>query len=274
MKRLWILLLTIVTPAVVSALPLGNPWDPGLYTQGVIWKNDCSCDWRDMWSVRAGYYGDFVFDRHMEIENHQSDVFRTRINSQAGIIALNLWNRADVFSTLGTTQLNLVYRLKGLPGSAGISNAVLPLNSDTRFSWSIGSRITLWEQGCWAIGGEGQYFEAEPHANYTTNGGAGLRYFSDAPMKYQEWQIGLGAAYRINITNAGTAWIPYVGVKTGQAKIKMNLLNTFAFHNLVNTRDWGYAVGCTLIGCSKISINAEARFIDTLALCVNSQFRF
>ncbi len=55
------------------ALPIGNPSEASLCTQGVFFggSNCNTCDpcfcWFDAWSLRLGYYGDFVFNRNLRL---------------------------------------------------------------------------------------------------------------------------------------------------------------------------------------------------------------
>jgi hypothetical protein len=99
-------------------------------------------------------------------------------------------------------------------------------------------------------------------------------------LKYREWQIGMGLAYRIVIMCPGTELIPYFAVKWARAIMNMDKFsipsgsNRNTFYNLDSDDNWGYAVGATLLGSHKISVTAEARFIGEKAFYINSQLRF
>nr|CAD29328.1 major outer membrane protein [Chlamydia pecorum] len=199
--------------ASLHALPVGNPAEPSLLIDGTIWEGmsgdpcDPCATWCDAISLRVGFYGDYVFDRVLKTDvskmflmgtaptspNNAADSSTTaeRANpaygkhmhdaewfTNAGYIALNIWDRFDVFCTLGATSgyfkgnsssFNLI-GLIGISGSslegkypnANISNGVVELYTDTTFSWSVGARGALWECGCATLGAEFQYAQSKP----------------------------------------------------------------------------------------------------------------
>ncbi len=108
---------------------------------------------------------------------------QSELYTNAGYLALNIWDRFDVFCTLGTTNAYIkgssaAFNLIGLIGKAAdpgnttdsdktrpnsdVSNAFVELYTDAEFSWSIGARGALWECGCATLGAEFQYAQAKP----------------------------------------------------------------------------------------------------------------
>ncbi len=109
---------------------------------------------------------------------------QSELYTNAGYLALNIWDRFDVFCTLGTTNAYIkgssaAFNLVGLLGindtntsgitdvdkavpNASIGNAFVELYTDAEFSWSIGARGALWECGCATLGAEFQYAQAKP----------------------------------------------------------------------------------------------------------------
>lgn len=199
--------------ASLHALPVGNPAEPSLLIDGTIWEGmsgdpcDPCATWCDAISLRVGFYGDYVFDRVLKTDvskmflmgtaptspNSAADSSTTaeRANpaygkhmhdaewfTNAGYIALNIWDRFDIFCTLGATSgyfkgNSSSFNLIGLIGISGstldqkypnvsISNGVVELYTDTTFSWSIGARGALWECGCATLGAEFQYAQSKP----------------------------------------------------------------------------------------------------------------
>ncbi|MFC2049138.1 hypothetical protein ACFLR2_00480 [Chlamydiota bacterium] len=290
MKKLWISLITLTASASLYALPVGNPWEASLHKDGIFLEGDCpsywdNCSrWCEAWSFRLGFYGDFVVDRHMQINTRESNahLHDTAINTEAAYLVVNAWNRIDFFSTLGCTSI----RFEAPQITFG--NPIFPNNytvveTDKDFSWSLGVRATLWECGCFAVGGEAQYLYSRPHINFAHNAGLQNLFYepNNVFIKYREWQVGLGAAYRINIICEATALIPYFAIRAGRATMTMDTISIptanggrDTFFNMECDDDWGYAVGVTLLGCSKISVTAEARFVTEKAFYINSQFRF
>ncbi len=105
---------------------------------------------------------------------------QSELYTNAGYLALNIWDRFDVFCTLGTTNAYIkgssaAFNLIGLIGkavvggdsgvtlpNANITNAFVELYTDAEFSWSIGAKGALWECGCTTLGAEFQYAQAKP----------------------------------------------------------------------------------------------------------------
>ncbi len=108
---------------------------------------------------------------------------QSELYTNAGYLALNIWDRFDVFCTLGTTNAYIkgssaAFNLVGLLGvtdaegsatnvgkatpNVSIGNAFVELYTDAEFSWSIGARGALWECGCATLGAEFQYAQAKP----------------------------------------------------------------------------------------------------------------
>nr|ANW12147.1 major outer membrane protein A [Chlamydia pecorum] len=201
--------------ASLHALPVGNPAEPSLLIDGTIWEGmsgdpcDPCATWCDAISLRVGFYGDYVFDRVLKTDvpkmfsmgtaptsaNNTPTTSNTKSDrnnpaygkhmhdaewfTNAGYIALNIWDRFDIFCSLGATSgyfkgnsasFNLI-GLIGISGSqlqetmypnASISNGVVELYTDTTFSWSVGARGALWECGCATLGAEFQYAQSKP----------------------------------------------------------------------------------------------------------------
>jgi major outer membrane protein len=282
MYKIAALFIVFVLSATAYALPIGNPWEASLMRDGIFREGHCAsyCDpcisWCDAWSFRVGFYGDYVYNYHMEVDrhDHHDNIHDTEIWTNAAYLAFNMFDRFDFFATLGTSEFEIYTPRKAFGGSG--DNDFETIKTDTDFSWSIGIRATLWECGCLGIGGEAQYFSACPDINFVKRENSDPDYRDGDGFEYQEWQIGFGAAYRINIASCATALVPYLGIKWGRAWIDMGNIesNGLTIHDLRSDKLFGYAFGITLLGCNKASVTAEARFIDEKALYVNGQFRF
>lgn len=289
MKKLLFALCMAMAPATLLALPIGNPWEASLHTKGVFWDDHCTYDWDqcsgcfDALSFRLGYYGDFVFDRHLRVDRKgdHSTIHDTKISTNAIYLALNFCNRIDLFGTLGASQIGISTPSKvfGNTLAPPLDNLFVDVDSETTFSWSMGVRGTLLEWGCLGIGAEAHYFRSRSRLNSAHSPDFDTFYFvnEERPI-YHEWQVGLGAAYRINIA-CGTALIPYAGIKWSDCQFtsdnaQADLGFDITIFDLENNRKWGYAFGMTLLGCDKASITVEGRFRDEKALYVNGQFRF
>lgn len=207
------LLFAVGSTASLQALPVGNPAEPSLLIDGTMWEGTSGdpCDpcatWCDAISIRAGFYGDYVFDRVLKTDVTKTvedmaaaptgptdaATAATRDNAaygkhihdaewatNAAYLALNIWDRFDVFCTLGASSGYFkagsdafsVVGLFGLKGATAAAQTNLPnvfltqgvveLYTDTSFSWSIGARGALWECGCATLGAEFQYAQSKP----------------------------------------------------------------------------------------------------------------
>lgn len=276
MKK-WILaLLTMLYWEAGYALPIGNPSDPSLYCNGLfccLFNRDDPCDpcWLDALSFRAGFYGDYVFNRHLRVEGKtqifQAAINTSTLNTSAGYLALNALNRFEAFATLGASQIFI--RTQG--GDE--------MWFETNFSWSVGARAILCEWNCFTVGVEGQYFRTDPQPYLELNNAFGAFDNLDGinNLRYDEWQIGLGFSYRIDTTCPTLALIPYAAAKWSSAKFDLKqtpfpLLGTI--ENIHSNKHWGYAVGVTFTLHDAVGITVEGRWVDEKALYVNGQFRF
>lgn len=196
----------------LQALPVGNPAEPSLMIDGILWEGfggdpcDPCTTWCDAVSLRLGYYGDYVFDRVLKTDvakmfdmgetGTQNTTAPTQTSprenpaygkhfqdaemfTNAAFMALNIWDRFDVFCTLGATNGYLkgnsaAFNLVGLFGAtedaitanmvpnASLAQSVVELYTDTAFAWSVGARAALWECGCATLGASFQYAQSKP----------------------------------------------------------------------------------------------------------------
>ena len=287
MKNLWSLLLIALLPIAGFALPVGNPWDASLLCEGILWDGNCSdpndpcVNWCDAWSIRFGFYGDYVFDRHLQVDDHgnHSTIHKTEIYTNAGYLSLNFYDRFDIFGTLGATHIAFTAQRGAF--SSAVANDYFFFDAETYFSWSVGFRGTILEWGCFGIGAEAQYFYTRPKVNFVRDETDSPQYGRTGDrIVYHEWQVGLGASYKYYIVSCETSLVPYIAIKCSGASLHSGGLlyedggNSIQVLDLENDRWFGFAVGATLVGSNKVNVTVEGRFIDERAVHVNTQFRF
>ncbi len=286
MRKFILSALTMLLCGSAYALPVGNPTEASLYTNGVWWSRS-SCDpcdpcgsWCDAFSVRLGFYGDYVFNRHLEVKSSSADIDRTQIFTNAGIVVLNVFDWIDIFGTFGATSITLSTDPEVFHSVTG---ELIGCVYSPEFSWSVGGRATLWECGCFGVGIEGQYFRTQPNLDRiyhdvnifhpSTNNGA----------TYSEWQVGVGASYTFTTGCPGIAFIPYMGLKWAGSTFNMNTssggntqanTNFYRFSDLEADKLWGYAVGLTAVVNEVVGATVEARFGDEKAVSATMQIRF
>lgn len=286
MRRLFVTMIVMLSGGMLYALPIGNPIEASLYTRGIICKKESSyhCDpcfnWADAWNFRLGFYGDYIFNRHMEVKDG-GEINCTQLYTNAGYFALNLFERIDLFTTLGVTNISFQGNNNAFPLAVNGNNE-LDLFFSSHFSWSVGARATLWECRCFGVGIEGQYFQSDPTLDriddFTT---ATTFYLNNQNASYSEWQVGLGASYNFVTCDDAVGIIPYIGVKWAESQLKMNDLivvldglQSIILKEMRASKSWGYGVGATMILYNTISVGVEGRFGDERALYVNGEFRF
>lgn len=167
MKKIVLLIWTFLVYTSLNGLSLGNPLDPGMLCNGWFTGNGnkgCCypCDWSAL-SFRGGFYGDYVFNRHMRVHEKGNDAIidTTRIFTNAGYLALNVWNRLDIFATLGASEFDLSTSERAF-FIFDNPEGTFEIETSTSFSWSVGARATLIEYCGTILGIEGQYFQTKP----------------------------------------------------------------------------------------------------------------
>ena len=271
MKKLSILALVFLSMTTAAfALPVGNPAEASLFCE----KRCCVCC-SDEFSVRVGFYGDYVFNRNWKTSSDRK-VDYSQITTNAGYFALNYCNIAEVFTTLGATKLSFNTSLG--PFNSGNTGPRFDFESSSAFSWSVGGRATLYEYKCASLGIVGQYFSSRtiPKVLFVRTN------VDDYPnpnhrIGYHEAQLGVGISYCYN-----PYFVPYAAVKFSRAFWKFNnetfsvTGTTATIPNFKTDKTWGYAIGTTFIPCKcdAIAITVEGRFADEAAFHVNAQVRF
>lgn len=279
MKKAKLLILALLSCGSAYALPVGNPVMPMLLTEGIIkcghhadLRDPCTTMW-DSWSMRVGFYGDYVFNRNVEHSNDSvkdANIEKLTLSSNAAEFTFNLYDRCDFFGVVGTTKMRLYSALSAFVEQ---DEQLLVLDTNSAGMWSVGARSILWDCGCLFVGGSVQYMYTVPKANFLiASKWAPLQ--DQLEIKYGEWQVDLAASYRIE------SWIPYVGVKF--ARCHGNMDNTVInpvktdifFGKLKETKRWGYALGLTMVRCDMMELTGEARFGDEAGFHVTSTLRY
>lgn len=254
------------------ALPVGNPADASLLCNGIFLDKGCddgACgpNWCQALSFRFGFYGDYVYNRYLQIvAPTRNQIERSRLYTNAAYLALNGWNRLDLFASLGQSKATFSGNAESF--GAPLPGQVLMVESRPSFSWSLGGRLTLWECRCFLLGVEGQYFRTQPPIqSVIIGGGNSLAIYPNFATRYREWQVGGGVAYRTSLI------VPYAALKYSRTRFHVdNMMGTGV--NITNRKHWGYELGATIVVCDAVSITTAGRFADEIAFHVNGQIRF
>lgn len=266
-------------PAFLHGLPIGNPSEPAFSyryeaeienncLQDALW---CGCFNIGSFSPRLGYYGDFVYNRHLKVEEGRK-IEKAKLFTNAGYLAIAFCDQIELFGTIGVTKLET--ELATVAINPAIRTRRVSFESSANFSWSLGARLVLWELEGFTLGAESQYFDAKlPIFRFATqNPTEGSFYPSDVKFRYREWQIGGGLSYTYC-----SYFTPYIGVKWSMAKVATHhflIPQLGSLTNWENDMNFGYAIGLSFTDFSPMSVTVEARFADEKAFYLNAQLSF
>lgn len=276
------------------ALQIVNPADSVMYTNGLCTDScsDSECWWDDF-SLRFGFYGDYVFDRHLQVNDYLltaadspfvlssgGDIYRTQLYTNAGMVLLNFCDWIEAYATFGVSRMEL-----NLPNNLfGIDDGMIILESSSHVSYSVGAAAPIWQSGNFTLGVQAQYFYFYPNMEllHTIIGGIIVR-SNDNRAKYVEYQGALAASYTFE-NEAHHAIIPFAaiqfsGVSFNLSKVDNMLLAdqgglTVSFPRVHQQRVVGWTIGTSMMLNNAIGVTAEARFANEKALGINGQFRF
>lgn len=295
MKKLIMTALGVLSCTMIEALPIGNPGEASLVPWGVVFpraSERCRCNpcfyWFDIWSVRAGYYGDFVNNRRLKLSgngfDHGKHIEKTEIVTNAAYLALNLADRVDFFGTVGATNINITTNEVSWEV---LANSVSQLHWKSTFSWSAGARGTIFGCKGFLLGVEGQYFQTRPKFTRFVNltGEPQYQYFNNNTarhMWYRECQVGTGISYVLTSFRPNISLVPYAGIKWAWSRFITHNFSftqvsddtTVTIFNLKSARTFGYAVGISGTFCDMVCLTAEGRWGDEKAFYINGNFRF
>jgi len=259
------------------ALPLGNPLAPELLGDGI-----CTPWCFPSTRISAGFYGDYVFNRHMRVSNipPERQIRQFKILTNAGIINVDFFQRASLFATLGASQITIQSPRAAFFNS--LLNNIVFLEANTAFSWSIGGRGILWNCGCLAFGLESQYFATRPTLNYLRTEGLAPLYFNKRGLQFRDFQIGFGASYSYQL-GCTMKLSPYAGFEWSRAHLHSEGANrdlltnegiSYFLRNFESSRDLGFCLGLSLVLYEAWIGTVEAHFADQTAMSVDVRAKF
>lgn len=245
------------------ALPNGNPSFPMMPEQGLFFK-------KDAWlTLKAGYEWEDLFNRKLTVREHR-DHLKRRVGlyeamGNFGVVTLGCNDRVEVYGVLGEEKATIHYH--------PYSDVRLHFTTQHEFAWTVGGRAILAYWGDIQLGVDAKYFQFNPSIHTLKVNGASINP-DGAYYRYGEWQIGLGASYRIQL------FTPYIGLKYSDASAKMRHLNAIdalspqKHLTMENAHPLGLFLGCGFALDRALNINFEARFFDETAITASTDLRF
>lgn len=235
-----------------SALFNGSPALPQVTETGFFFTKD---DW---FSLKVGYRGDVLFDRSLRPTNNniqKMDAFRYLFSQ--GTLGINFVDRFEVYSSLGSAKFLVEPKVN--------NTTRLVMETGNRFTWGVGARGVLYEISKMCFGLDVKYQKATPHFQWINRNGAPVGPPGKALLKYQEWQLGLGISYRVEL------FTPYIVGRYCQTlgryrNLPKGLLdNNETSFKVKSRKKFGISVGTTLSNGNIFDLNLEARMIDEAA---------
>lgn len=292
----------VMAGSSLEALPSYNPLISSLFDgqflEQAILNPDCCTKIEDIecgedsgncFYFLAGFYGDYVFDRKMKVNQRDQasgTISTTSLHTNSMMFMVTAFDSFNLFGTVGGCKLGLV-----TPGvSFGApSQSLTEIHAQSNLCWSIGGGGTVIEWECVGIGMNLQYFYTKPDLNrvqvIALDQGGSHPYHGYVKaansLVYHEIQASLGVASYFDICYEFASLIPYFNLKYSNATLDMQDTPLYNGTNLVSTlrtlglqRHFGYALGATLLINDVIYTTVEGRFYDEKALHVNMQVLF
>lgn len=226
----------------------GNPSDTLMPETGIFFQNG-------LVSFEAGYEYDATFARAWKMQQSMEGgkVKTFTASDHLGVLTVNVADRAEIYSGLGTMQLQLKQKFEG---------EVFHYDSNTAFAWTLGGRalIAYWDRLDLGLAASALHFSP----SLEDHGGK---------VHYTEWQVGAGLSYQLR-------WLyPYLGLKYANARAKFYDLKRPTYlpkgRFIIKTKKIpGLFLGCGFAPDRGLSLNVEARFIDETSLTAAANLKF
>lgn len=257
MHRIILFLLAILFPVIAHTLYLGNPASPEIIENGLFLSQEMA------FGLKAGYQGDFVFDRNLFAHGKahgRIDSFSIRTNQ--GVMVFNFFDRYEIYGSIGAMDICFAHR-------PHTDNKRREYDFHNQFTWGGGARALLfeWDQVCFGV--DAKYQQAHPDIRWITLNGASIP--PHGSIQYREWQVGAAFSYHADL------FIPYLGAVYSHVHAEMQHLPSelgIHYFTMGSRQHFGMVIGCTLSKGEIIDLCVELRFFDESALTLAGNIKF
>lgn len=241
------------------AMVIGNPAEPAILEKGILFKSSWS-------SVRFGYLSDWVYKQPFKEEFLFSEKTRTKneFSTYAGMATVNFLKRLDLYGYLGSTQMQIDAQIF----------------AKQAFSWCVGTKLMFLKHKNLFFGADIKYFETIQKPKFFVIEELPFNIVNNYHSKYFDLQAAIGTTYRMGL------FAPYIHATYIYSHISpepplvlvrfpdIDEISDVIIPSLISRKNWGMAVGFSLIDISKASLSFEWRTFNQNALNVNGELRF
>lgn len=292
------------------ALPACNPLNPWLHRQGIFFETSyepscerglpyfdlCHLNSRDVnfGSVRYGYYGDFIYQKRMQISDRDVSEFGSQIDQSSfytngGFATLSFFNRVDFSVGIGATSFEI--QTPGNSFSTTVRQSVdlyplVEIHGHPSTSWFLSGNWAVYSTNCMAMGVSGMYFKSNPRMNraLVLIGGdmSSQTYMDNKPqVDLIAWQGAGSISWWLPLSNTNTSgFSPYISYRYSEMSVNFHkkVISTgvveATFSKIEQVRNAGVSLGVTILANDCASVTIEGRWHDEQALHVDTQIRF
>jgi len=217
--------------------------------------------------IKTGYQREWVFNRNMQTISKTSKQTMNHFTliSDQGVLSCTFINHLEIYGSAGTSHISTAHY--------STQNVYNEYASHNQFIWGMGARylFTTWKDV--SLGISLFYEYTHPMIQWIKINALPTSFKTKANIIYYEWQIGLGASYRIHLFS------PYVMIKYSNAMAHFRHLpkdlypHTHRF-KAINRRHFGLACGLSCSTSSPFSINIETHIIDEYSITLTTNMKF
>ena len=218
-------------------------------------------------NIRLGYEGKFTGNARLNQHSEGSrGVDSFKINSNAGLVTINIKDRLDLYAALGTARIRADWRVEG----GEFFN--IEIESKYRFKEEYGARAVLVDWGKCSLGAGGSYSLCKPAILRIVKNGVLVE--DGSKSVYRGWQVNSAISYRSDFL------IPYVGIKYSSMEGKVRTRDTSIGENgstsihMKNRKKVGCIIGCGISNGKIFALNIEGCLIDEESISISGEFRF
>ncbi len=242
-------------PLFLFSAPVGNPSLPSILEEGFFIPDTKAINFRVGYQIYNSQDLVMKFDEFAQ----QNDLNLRKIKafSNSALITLNIKERLDLYTEIGSYRLEPVFRYESNLYNAKSKNNIL---------CRLCAKLILVEIKDFSLGVDAKYSFFNSHLVYLTKNDKPIQ--DDIKFKLNEWQVAVGLSQKITILR------PYIGIVYRDTKVKIENFSFFEKLNLVFKKKAGLFLGTSASLGSFVLLNAELRFINERATVISGELRF